>query len=95
MLAILVLVAALVVIVTTSVLKNVSMSGNTKNLIATGVSLVVGLLTAFVEAGSVEALTAGGVLTTVGLVYAAGQVAYKFILKPSGFDEVLETKVNG
>ena len=95
MLAILVLVAAVVVILTTSVLKNVDMSGNTKNIIATAVSLIVGLITAFVEAGSLEALTAGGVMTTIALVYAAGQLFYKFILKPSGFDEVLETKVNG
>lgn len=95
MLAILVLVAALVVIFTTSVLKHVDMSANTKNLIATGVSLVIGAVTAFVEAGSLEALTAGGVVTTIALVYAAGQVFYKFLLKPSGLDEVLETKVNG
>lgn len=95
MLAILVLVAALVVILTTSILKHVDMSNNTKNLIATGVSLVIGAVTAFVEAGSLEALTAGGVVTTIALVYAAGQVFYKFLLKPSGLDEVLETKVNG
>jgi len=95
LLAILVLVAAVVVIVTTSVIKNVDMSSNTKNLIATIVSGVVGLVAAFVDAGSVETLTAGGVLTTIGLVYAAGQVFYKFLLKPSGLDEALETKING
>lgn len=95
MLAILVAVAAVLVVLTVSVLKNVSMTKEKKNLIATGVSLVAGGLTAFIEAGSLEALTAGGVLSTVLLVYGAGQLVYKFLLSPSGFDEVLETKVNG
>ena len=95
MTAVLILVAAVLVVLVTSVLKHVEMSKNTKNIIATVVSLIVGGLTAFVDAGSLEAMTAGGVLATVGLVYAAGQLVYKFILKPSGFDEVLETKVNG
>ena len=94
MLAILVLVAAILVLLATSVLKHFDMSKTQKNLIATVLSLIAGGLTAYIEAGSIEELTAGGVLATVLLVYGAGQLVYKFLL-PDAADEFLTHKGNG
>lgn len=95
MLAIIILIAAAAVVLGTAVLKNVAMAQSTKNLVATVLSLVAGGVSAYVDAGSLEALTAGGVLGTIVLVYGAAQLAYKFITKPTGLDELLETRVNG
>lgn len=92
MLAILVLVAALLVVVATSVLKHGNMSKAHKNILATVISLIAGGVTAFIEAGSLEALTAGGVLSTVLLVYGAGQLVFKFLL-PDSADEFLTENV--
>lgn len=88
-------IAAVLVVLAVAILKNVSMSSDKKNVIATVVSAIAGAVGAYVEAGSLEALTGGGVLATVLLVYGASQLIYKFITKPSGIDETIETKING
>ena len=93
--AIIVLIAAILVVVISSVIKTVHMETKTKDLIATISSLILGGLAAVLEAGSIEELTAGGILGTVILVYGSGQLFYKYLSRPTGLDELLETKIKG
>lgn len=83
MLAIITLIAAIIVVIATSVLKNVEMSKNQKNLIATVVSIVAGSVAAVVESGGVDNITAGGIMGAVLIVYGSAQLVYKFLLPDS------------
>lgn len=90
-----ILISAVIVVLTASLLKRVSMSTQVKDAIATVVSLVVGVAAAIIEAGSIADLTAGGLVGTLLIIYGSKELIYKYVSKPSGLDELLETKVNG
>lgn len=90
-----VVVAAFLVLILTSVIKHVNWSGKVKSLISMILSLGIGGLTAVVEAGGIEDLSAGGVMGVVGTVYLASQVVYRFILEGSKAEDFLANDVNG
>ena len=87
---IIVLVAALLVVVGTSLLKAVDMSTRTKNIIAVVLSAIAGAATVFIENGLDFSNLAGeGILQTALVVYGASQIFYNFILKGTGVEAKL------
>ena len=85
--------AALSVVVTllTSLFKTTNLSVKQKNLIATGLSVVAGAVTVWVNSdGDFSGTTIASVATAT---YGAAQLAYNFILKGTGLDKKL-TNVN-
>lgn len=90
MTAVVIAVVAVLVVLATSLLKNVEWSDKAKNLIATVLSVVGGVATVFATGGFVNATD---VLTISGLVYAASQLIYTFIFKGFALNSTLE-KVN-
>lgn len=89
-----VVIGAFLVLLLTSLVKNVEWSSKTKNLLTMAVSLVVGLGAALLEAGSVDALAAspGGVMGVVSAIYLSSQVVYKFVMDGSRVEEFLSEK---
>lgn len=87
MTAVVIGVVAVLVVLATSLLKNVEWSDKAKNLIATVLSVVGGVATVFATGGFVNATD---VLTISGLVYAASQLIYTFIFKGFGLNTSLE-----
>lgn len=90
-----VVVSAFAVLILTSVIKHVNWSSKIKSLISMGLSLGVGGLTAIVEAGGIDQLSAGGVMGVVGAIYLASQGFYRFILEGSKAEDFLAKEVNG
>ncbi|AOZ63681.1 hypothetical protein SEA_WEASELS2_92 [Rhodococcus phage Weasels2] len=88
MLAILVFVAAVLVVIATSVLKTVDMSKNQKNAIATVVSVVGGAIAVVVENGGFDNFLSAGLMATILMVYGAAQLVYKFLLPESVEDKL-------
>lgn len=91
MLGILVFVTAILVVIATSVLKNVDMSNTQKNIIATVVSVIGGAVTVVIENGGFDNFLSGGLMATVLVVYGAAQLIYKFIL-PQSVEDFLAQK---
>jgi uncharacterized membrane protein len=87
-----ILIAAVLVVVVTSVIKNVTMENNTKNLIATVVSVVAGSVAVVVENGGVDGFLSAGLMGTILTVYGAATLIYKFIL-PDSVDDFLSQRV--
>ena len=82
---------AVLVVLATSLFKNVDMSSKVKNVIATVLSVVGGVVTVLGTNGwDVSAFTAGDVLGSALLVYGAAQLIYQFILKGTQVDAQLE-----
>lgn len=88
---------AVLVVLGTSLIKNVNMSDKVKNLIATVLSVVGGVVTVLgTHNWDFGAFEAGDVLGTVLIVYGAAQLIYQFILKGTSVEAKLEdTKVVG
>lgn len=87
---IVVLVAALLVVIGTSLLKAVDMSARWKNTIAVVLSAIAGAATVFIENGlDFSALAGESILNTALLVYGASQIFYNFILKGTGVEAKL------
>lgn len=88
---------AVLVVLGTSLIKNVNMSDKVKNLIATVLSVVGGVVTVLgTHNWDFNAFEAGDVLGTVLIVYGAAQLIYQFILKGTSVEAKLEdTKVVG
>jgi len=87
---IIVLVAALLVVSGTSLLKAVDMSNRWKNTIAVVLSAVAGAATVFIENGmDFSSLAGESILQTALLVYGASQIFYNFILKGTGVEAKL------
>lgn len=86
---------AVLVVLATSLFKNVDMSDKIKNVVATLLSVVGGVVTVLGTHGwDFNSFTAGDVLGTVLIVYGAAQLIYQFILKGTQVDAKLEeTKV--
>ena len=89
MFGIIVFVTALVVILATSLIKNVTFSTRTKSLIAVIVSVVAGAVAAVIENGGFDNFEAAGLVGTILMVYAVATVIYKIIL-PESVDAKLE-----
>lgn len=82
---------ALLVVLATSLFKNVDMSSRAKNVIATVLSIIGGGLTVVGTNGwDFSGFEAGDVLGTVLIVYGAAQAIYQFILKGTETDAKLE-----
>jgi len=87
---IIVLVAALLVVVGTSLLKAVDMSTRVKNVIAVVLSSIAGALTVFIDNGwDFSQLAGESILQTALVVYGASQIFYNFILKGTGVEAKL------
>lgn len=92
---IIVLVAAVLVVLATSIFKNVNWSDKVKNLVATVLSVVAAVIGLLGGNGwDVSAFGGADVLETALLVYGASQLIYKFIFNGTRFNEVLEESVN-
>ena len=84
---------AVLVVLATSLFKNVDMSSKVKNVIATVLSVVGGVVTVLGTNGwDFNSFNAGDVLGTVLIVYGAAQLLYQFILKGTRVDATLEEK---
>ena len=92
MLGVLVFITAIVVVIATSILKNVDMTNTQKNTIATVVSVIGGAVTVVIENGGFENFLSGGLMATVLVVYGAAQLIYKFIL-PQNVEDFLSQNV--
>jgi len=91
MTGLIVLVVAVAVVLATSLFKNVDMSDKVKNLIATILSVVGGVVTVLgTNDWSFSGFDGGDVLGTVLIVYGAAQLIYNFILKGTQVDAKLE-----
>lgn len=96
MTGLLVFVFAVVVVLATSLFKNVDMSSRVKNVIAAALSVAGGAITAGIDAGwDFSSFAATDVLTTVLLVYGAAQAIYQFVLKGTQVDAKLESTGSG
>jgi hypothetical protein len=95
MTGLIVLVVSVLVVLATSLFKNVDMSSRVKNVIATVLSVIGGVLTVVGTNGwDFSGFDGGDVLGTVLIVYGAAQAIYQFILKGTQVDAQLEeTKV--
>ncbi len=91
-LGLIILIAAVLVVVVTSVLKNVTMDNSTKNIIATVTSVVAGAVTVVIENGGVDGFLSAGLMGTILTVYGAATLIYKFIL-PDSVDDFLSQRV--
>lgn len=78
---------AVVVTLLTSLFKTIDLSTKWKALIAVVLSVVAGAVTVWVTTGG--DFTTTNVVGAVGLVYAASQVIYNFILKGTSLDQTL------
>jgi len=93
MTGLIVLGVAVLVVLATSLFKNVDMSSRAKNVIATVLSVVGGVLTVVGTNGwDFSGFSGGDVLGTVLIVYGAAQAIYQFILKGTQVDASLEEK---
>ena len=94
MIGLLVVIGAFLVLLLTSLFKHVNWSSKVKNLLAMVISLIVGLGSALLNAGSIDALAdnPGGIVGVVGVIYLASQVVYEFILKGSRAEDFLAEK---
>lgn len=91
MVGIIVFAVAILVVLATSLIKNVNMSDKAKNLIATVLSVIGGSLTVVGTNGwDFTGFDGGDVLGTVLIVYGAAQAIYQFILKNTSVEEKLE-----
>lgn len=86
---------AVLVVLATSLFKNVDMSDKLKNTIATVLSVIGGVVTVLgTNDWNFDSFGAGDVLGTVLIVYGAAQLLYHFLLKGTQVDAQLEeTKV--
>lgn len=90
MTGIVVFVVAVVVVLATSLFKNVDMSDKVKNVIATILSVIGGVVTTLGTNGwDFAQFEAGDVLGTVLIVYGAAQLIYHFILKGTAVEAKL------
>ena len=78
---------AILVVLLTSVFKTVDVPSKVKSLIAVVLSVVAGAVAVWAAQGG--DFTATNVVQAVGLVYAASQVIYDFILKGTSLDQSL------
>lgn len=82
---------AVVVVLLTSVLKNVEWSSRVTNLIAAVLSVVGAVVTVLAANGwSVDSFTDGNVLEIALIVYGGSQLIYNFILKGTAVSEALD-----
>lgn len=90
-----VFVVAVLVVLATSLVKNVNMSDKLKNLIATAISVLGGGLTVVGTNGwDFSGFDGGDVIGTALLVYGAANLIYNFILKGTQVEAKLaETQV--
>lgn len=96
MIGILVFAFAVVVVLATSLFKNVDMSSRTKNLIAAVLSVVGGAVAAGIQSEwDFASYGTTDLLETVLLVYGAAQAMYQFLLKDTRADAVLEAAGTG
>lgn len=86
MTAVLVAIAAVLVVLGTSILKNVDWSDKVKNTIAVVLSVVAGVASVWATGGFIGVTD---VLEVATLVYGVAQAIYIFIFKGTGFNEVL------
>jgi hypothetical protein len=82
---------AVLVVLATSLIKNVTMSNRTKTLIATVLSVVGGVITVLgTHSWDLSSFSGADVSQTALLVFGAAQLIYQFILKNTSADAVLE-----
>jgi predicted tellurium resistance membrane protein TerC len=92
MLGLIIFAVALVVVLVTSLFKNVDMNDKIKNLIAVVLSVIGGGLTAWGgQAGDFSSFEAGDVISLVLIIYGASQAIYQFILKGTRVEAELAT----
>lgn len=79
------------VVLCTSLFKTVNMSAKTKNLIATILSVVGGVVADFAAKGfDVSQYATVDILTAALVIYGGSQVIYNFLMKGSSVDAKLE-----
>lgn len=83
---IVVMVAALVVNLSTSLIKNIRMNSKQKSLVALATSALAGFAATWVQEGGFDT---GNFAQTAFLVFGASQAIYSFILKGTPADEIL------
>lgn len=88
-----VLVAAVLVVLGTSILKTANWSAQTKNTVAGTLSILAGVATVLVEnGGDFAVFGTTGVVGTVLMIYGAATAIYKFLM-PKSADDFLEQNV--
>jgi hypothetical protein len=88
MLVFVVLVAAIAVVLLTSLIKNVNWSSKHKNLVATVLSVLAASIM-FVSVTPLATLSGTGVLSIITSVYGTSQLLYQFILNGTGLERKL------
>jgi hypothetical protein len=84
--AVLVAIAAVLVVLGTSILKNVDWSDKVKNTVAVALSVVAGVASVWATGGFVDVTD---VLEVATLVYGVAQAIYIFMFKGTGFNDIL------
>lgn len=88
-----VLIAALIVVLGTSVLKTADWSSKTKETVAGVLSVVAGIVTVLIDnGGDFAVFGTTGVLGVVVMIYGAATAIHKFLL-PKAADDFLEQNV--
>lgn len=89
---IVVFVVAVLVVLGTSLIKNVEMSDKTKNGIAVVLSVIAGIATDLsTRAFDFSTYQGLDILGTVLIIYGASQLIYKFIMEDTPVDEKLQS----
>lgn len=92
MLGVIIFVTAVLVVIATSILKNVEMTKKQKNIIATVTAVIGGSVAMIVENGGFDNLIGAGLFATILAVYGSSQLIYKFLL-PDEADDFLAENV--
>ena len=92
MLGLIIFVAAVLVVLGTSVVKQVNWSTKTKHTVAAVLSVIGGGVVAFADNGwDFSNFADSGTLTTIAAVYGGSQAVYQWFVKNSVLDARLES----
>lgn len=87
-------VISVLVVVLTSLFKNVDWSSKAKVAVATVLSVLGGVVTAVQGAGSWDLFASNGILASSGLVFGASQLIFKLVTEGTAVENTLANSLN-